>query len=154
MAELAAHGFEKLEGLGANRKAVIFTESRRTQQYLLSLLEANGFASQVMTLNGTNTDHRSAGILEAWKQHHAGTERATGNKAVDLRTALVDHFREQASVLVATEAAAEGVNLQFCSLVVNYDLPWNPQRIEQRIGRTLTALAAEFEFTLAVRSPR
>ena len=37
--------------------------------------------------------------------------------------------------MIATEAAAEGVNLQFCSLVINYDLPWNPQRIEQRIGR-------------------
>jgi Rad3-related DNA helicase len=59
----------------------------------------------------------------------------TGNRAVDLRTALVEHFRDEASILVATEAAAEGVNLQFCSLVVNYDLPWNPQRIEQRIGR-------------------
>jgi hypothetical protein len=48
---------------------------------------------------------------------------------------LIDHFREQADILIATEAAAEGVNLQFCSLVVNYDLPWNPQRVEQRIGR-------------------
>jgi len=47
----------------------------------------------------------------------------------------VEHFRDHASVMIATEAAAEGVNLQFCSLVINYDLPWNPQRIEQRIGR-------------------
>ena len=52
-----------------------------------------------------------------------------------MRTALIEHFREEATVLLATEAAAEGINLQFCSLVVNYDLPWNPQRIEQRIGR-------------------
>ncbi len=37
--------------------------------------------------------------------------------------------------MIATEAGAEGINLQFCALVVNYDLPWNPQRIEQRIGR-------------------
>ena len=48
---------------------------------------------------------------------------------------MVDHFRDEASILIATEAAAEGINLQFCNLVVNYDLPWNPQRIEQRIGR-------------------
>jgi Helicase conserved C-terminal domain len=54
---------------------------------------------------------------------------------VDVRTALIEHFRDHATILLATEAAAEGVNLQFCSLVVNYDLPWNPQRIEQRIGR-------------------
>ena len=52
-----------------------------------------------------------------------------------MRAALVEHFRDEAAILIATEAAAEGINLQFCNLVVNYDLPWNPQRIEQRIGR-------------------
>jgi hypothetical protein len=52
-----------------------------------------------------------------------------------MRTALVDQFRETAQIMIATEAGAEGINLQFCSMVVNYDLPWNPQRIEQRIGR-------------------
>jgi len=66
---------------------------------------------------------------------HKGTDRVTGSRAVDVRTALIDHFRTDAQILIATEAAAEGVNLQFCSLVVNYDLPWNPQRVEQRIGR-------------------
>ena len=59
----------------------------------------------------------------------------TGSKPVDMKAAIVEEFRDHATVLIATEAAAEGVNLQFCSLVVNYDLPWNPQRIEQRIGR-------------------
>jgi adenine-specific DNA-methyltransferase len=59
----------------------------------------------------------------------------TGSKDIDIRASLIEHFRESASIMIATEAAAEGVNLQFCSLVVNYDLPWNPQRIEQRIGR-------------------
>src|SRR6202042_3013667 len=53
----------------------------------------------------------------------------------DMRAALVEHFRDNAAIMIATEAAAEGINLQFCNLVVNYDLPWNPQRIEQRIGR-------------------
>ena len=48
---------------------------------------------------------------------------------------MVEHFRTKAKIMIATEAAAEGINLQFCSMVVNYDLPWNPQRIEQRIGR-------------------
>ena len=52
-----------------------------------------------------------------------------------MRAALVEHFRTTAKIMIATEAAAEGINLQFCSMVVNYDLPWNPQRIEQRIGR-------------------
>jgi hypothetical protein len=47
----------------------------------------------------------------------------------------VEHFRDSAKIMIATEAGAEGINLQFCSLVINFDLPWNPQRIEQRIGR-------------------
>lgn len=52
-----------------------------------------------------------------------------------MKSAVVEEFRNHACILIGTEAAAEGINLQFCSLVVNYDLPWNPQRIEQRIGR-------------------
>jgi hypothetical protein len=44
----------------------------------------------------------------------------------DTRAALVEHFKESASIMIATEAGAEGINLQFCSLVINYDLPWNP----------------------------
>jgi len=52
-----------------------------------------------------------------------------------MRSALVEQFRSAAKIMIATEAAAEGINLQFCSMIVNYDLPWNPQRIEQRIGR-------------------
>ena len=128
-------GFEKLRDLGANRKAIIFTESRRTQQYLIELLESNGHAGQAMTFNGTNTDAASAEIYRTWKEQHAGTPVVSGRKDVDMRAALIEYFRSTASIMIATEAAAEGVNLQFCSLVVNYDLPWNPQRIEQRIGR-------------------
>jgi adenine-specific DNA-methyltransferase len=52
-----------------------------------------------------------------------------------MRSAIVEYFRDRGQIMIATEAGAEGINLQFCSLVVNYDLPWNPQRIEQRIGR-------------------
>jgi len=128
-------GFEKLQTLGAKRKAIIFTESRRTQDYLLVLLQSNGYAGEVMQFNGTNTDARSTEIYESWRLRHEGEDVLTNSKNIDLRAALVEHFREYASVMIATEAAAEGVNLQFCSLVINYDLPWNPQRIEQRIGR-------------------
>ncbi len=64
-----------------------------------------------------------------------GTDKVTGSRTADTREALVEYFRDYAEIMIATEAAAEGINLQFCSLVVNYDLPWNPQRIEQRIGR-------------------
>ena len=74
-------------------------------------------------------------IYADWLQRHRGTDRVTGSRTADMRSALVDYFREQGRIMIATEAGAEGINLQFCSLVVNYDLPWNPQRIEQRIGR-------------------
>jgi len=125
----------RAEELGAARKAVIFTESRRTQTYLLELLSANGYAGEVVCINGSNTDPLSREILGEWMAQHARDGRATGARAVDVKTAIIERFRDDATLLVATEAAAEGVNLQFCSLVVNYDLPWNPQRIEQRIGR-------------------
>ena len=74
-------------------------------------------------------------IHAAWLHRHAGTDRITGSRTADTRAALVEHFRDSAKIMIATEAGAEGINLQFCSLVINYDLPWNPQRIEQRIGR-------------------
>ncbi len=128
-------GFETLTSIGATRKAIIFTESRRTQDHLKAFLEANGYGGQVVLFNGTNSGPEATAIYERWAEANRATGRATGSRAVDVRTALIEHFRDSASILLATEAASEGVNLQFCSLVVNYDLPWNPQRIEQRIGR-------------------
>jgi len=128
-------GFETLAGTGAARKAVIFTESRRTQDYLKAFLESHGYRGQVVVFNGTNSGPEATVIYERWAQENAATGRSSGSRAVDVRTALIEHFRDHATILLATEAAAEGINLQFCSLVVNYDLPWNPQRIEQRIGR-------------------
>ena len=127
--------FAKAQELGAARKAVIFTESRETQLYLYDLLVANGYAGQVATINGTNNQPHHAEIYERWLAKHHGTDRVSASRAIDMKAAIVDHFRDEATILVATEAAAEGVNFQFCSLVVNFDLPWNPQRIEQRIGR-------------------
>lgn len=131
--------FKKLEELGAAKKAIIFTESRRTQDYLLNLLagtpEFGEGTPGVVLFNGTNNDERSRRIYAEWVKRHAGTDRVTGSRTADTRAALVDYFREQGSLMIATEAGAEGINLQFCSMVINYDLPWNPQRIEQRIGR-------------------
>ena len=117
------------------QKALLFTESRRTQEYLYRLLEQTEFAGKVVLFNGSNTDEKSQTIYRAWMDRHKGTDRITGSPTADKRAALVDYFRDEASIMIATEAAAEGINLQFCNLVVNYDLPWNPQRIEQRIGR-------------------
>lgn len=128
-------GFRMAGELGGAQKAVIFTESRRTQNYLVRLLSENGFGDDIVLFNGSNTDAKSREIYAAWKLRHQGTDRVTGSRTADTRAALVDYFRESAKIMIATEAGAEGINLQFCSLVVNYDLPWNPQRIEQRIGR-------------------
>jgi len=127
--------FRRAAELGAAKKAVIFTESRRTQLYLLDLLSERGYAGDLVLMNGTNADPLSKEIYERWLARHVGKDIVSGSKPVDIKAAIVEEFREYASILIATEAAAEGVNLQFCSLVVNYDLPWNPQRIEQRIGR-------------------
>jgi hypothetical protein len=128
-------GFAQMAETGAARKALVFTESRRTQDYLKSFLEAHGYKGQVVVFNGTNGGPEATQIYEGWLARNKGTGRASGSRAIDVRAALIEHFRDSATILLATEAAAEGVNLQFCSLVVNYDLPWNPQRIEQRIGR-------------------
>ena len=128
-------GFQMTLGLGGAEKAVIFTESRRTQNSLLQLLSEHGYADYIVLFNGTNSDPRSREIYAEWKSRFSGTDRATGSRTADTRASIIDNFRDTSKILIATEAAAEGINLQFCSLVVNFDLPWNPQRIEQRIGR-------------------
>lgn len=128
-------GFKHMEEMNAPRKALIFTESRRTQQYLYDLLVEEGYKDKILLFNGSNSDPRSNEIYKEWLVKNNGTSRISGSKTADKRLALVDYFRDHAEVMIATEAAAEGINLQFCSLVVNYDLPWNPQRVEQRIGR-------------------
>lgn len=128
-------GMDEMERMGAPRKALIFTESRRTQDYLKRFLEANGYAGRIVLFSGTNSEPESRAIYEQWQERNRATGRVSGVRAVDMRTALIEHFRDHADIMIATEAGAEGVNLQFCALIVNYDLPWNPQRIEQRIGR-------------------
>lgn len=116
-------------------KALIFTESNRTQKYLKQLLEEVGYKGKIVLFNGSNTDADSKEIYTNWLEKNIGTSRITGSLTADKRQALVDYFKDTAQIMIATEAASEGINLQFCSLVVNYDLPWNPQRVEQRIGR-------------------
>jgi exonuclease VII large subunit len=128
-------GFKKMEDMGAAKKVIVFTESRRTQAWLKEYLEGNGYPEQVLTFNGTNKDDASGQIYQEWLTVNRDTGRIAGSRQIDLRAAIIDRFKSQASILVATEAGAEGLNLQFCSAVINFDLPWNPQRIEQRIGR-------------------
>ena len=99
------------------------------------MLADSPYAEGIVLFNGSNTDERSKQIYAAWLAATSGHGSCHGLTTADMRSALVDYFREQGRIMIATEAGAEGINLQFCSLVVNYDLPWNPQRIEQRIGR-------------------
>jgi superfamily II DNA or RNA helicase len=127
--------FEQTVALGGAQKAIIFTESRRTQDYLLKLLGDSPWWEGIVLFNGANNDEQSKIIYAEWLQQHQGSDQVTGSKTADMRSALVDYFRDRGRIMIATEAGAEGINLQFCSLIVNYDLPWNPQRIEQRIGR-------------------
>ncbi len=88
-------------------KFVVFTEFRPTQQMLIDLL--SGVGINVTAINGS--------------------------MSLEERSLTQEAFRDTAQVLVSTDAGGEGINLQFAHVVVNYDLPWNPMRIEQRIGR-------------------
>ena len=125
------------DGRGSG-KAVVFTESITTQEYLRHLLLTIGLADEDVTLFRGVNDHERAGQALARWQNEEGARFAPGAKPsreVAVRLALVHEFRTRSKVLVCTEAGAKGLNLQFCETVINYDLPWNPQRIEQRIGR-------------------
>lgn len=127
---------DEIVAKGGQRKAVIFTESVRTQTYLSELLSADRFAGEVVLMNGSNNDAESKAIYSAWREQHEGTDKVSGSRSADMKAAIVEAFKsDERSILIATESGAEGINLQFCSLLVNFDLPWNPQRVEQRIGR-------------------
>lgn len=128
------YSFQHLKELGAEEKVVIFTESRRTQEYLIKALKKDGYEG-VLSYNGTNTDEISKKIYEEWCKNPINKEFLSRNKLLNIKTAILEKFEKEGKILVTTEAGAEGLNMQFCSLVINYDLPWNPQRIEQRIGR-------------------
>ena len=129
------NALSEIEFKGGQRRAVIFTESVRTQRYLADLLSANGYANDIVLLNGHNNDAESKALYQDWLARHKGTDAISGSKTADMKAAVVEAFRDGKSILIATESGAEGINLQFCSLLINFDLPWNPQRVEQRIGR-------------------
>jgi superfamily II DNA or RNA helicase len=128
-------GFERMKELGAKEKCVIFTESIATQKYLKQYLENNGYADKVVLFNASNNDEKSKQIYQEWLSVKANRKKISGVKSADMKLAITEYFEKSAKILIATDSASEGVNLQFCSLLINYDLPWNPQRIEQRIGR-------------------
>jgi len=124
---------------GGDGKLIVFTESLTTQEYLADLLVSRGLVSldDVTLFRGSNTGPRAKAALEAWQRDvgNAMSPTKRPSKEVAQRLALVHEFRERSKVFISTEAGGKGLNLQFCSTLINYDLPWNPQRIEQRIGR-------------------
>jgi hypothetical protein len=120
-------------------KVVIFTEALSTQDYLREvLLSREVLADEEITLfRGHNRGSRAQQAMERWDAEVGSKlpETARPSRSVALKQALVHEFETRSKVFISTEAGAKGLNLQFCDSIINYDLPWNPQRIEQRIGR-------------------
>ena len=129
---ISAFAHQAAEGL--TQKAVVFTESKRTQKYIASELRKTGYGDEdILLFNGDFDDAMTKEIFRAWQVKNFG--KTNYGKSVEYKHAIVDYFKEHAKILIVTDAGSEGLNLQFCNTVINYDLPWNPQKIEQRIGR-------------------
>jgi len=118
---------------GIKQRIVVFTESIRTQQYMFEELSHAGYEGQILKFNGSTNDPVTKQIYKAWKARNYGKYVCSRN--VELKNAIVEAFRDEYKILLVTDSGSEGLNLQFCNTIINYDLPWNPQKIEQRIGR-------------------
>ena len=92
-----------------------------------------GYEGQILKFNGSTNDPVTKQIYKAWKARNYG--KYVGSRNVELKNAIVEAFRDEYKILLVTDSGSEGLNLQFCNTIINYDLPWNPQKIEQRIGR-------------------
>lgn len=127
-------GFSYQRENGIAQKAVVFTESKRTQKYIAAELRKFGYSEDdILLFNGDFDDTMTKEIYQAWQVKNFGN--ANYGRSVEYKHAIVDYFKEHAKILICTDAGSEGLNLQFCNTVINYDLPWNPMKIEQRIGR-------------------
>ncbi len=126
--------FDYQKAHGISEKVVIFTESKRTQKYIAAELRKTGYDDQdILLFNGDFDDAMTKEIYRAWQVKNFG--KTNYGRSVEYKHAIVDYFRNNARILICTDAGSEGLNLQFCNTVINYDLPWNPMKIEQRIGR-------------------
>lgn len=126
--------FEYQKEHGISQKVVIFTESKRTQKYIATELRKDKFEEDdILLFNGDFNDALTKEIYRTWQVKNFGN--VNYGRSVEYKHAIVDYFRNNAKVLICTDAGSEGLNLQFCNTVINYDLPWNPTKIEQRIGR-------------------
>lgn len=125
--------FDRQREIGISEKIVVFTESVRTQSYLYDELSAIGYDDLILMFSGNMSDNKTKEIYQAWKSKNYGKD--LGSRNVEVKNAVVEAFKNAYKILLVTDSGSEGLNLQFCNTVINYDLPWNPQRIEQRIGR-------------------
>jgi superfamily II DNA or RNA helicase len=100
-------GLKKIIEIQGNEKILIFTESKDTLDYLVQKIKSWGYS----------------------------VNSIDGSMSLEERIKAERIFRDQTQIMVATEAAGEGINLQFCHIMINYDIPWNPTRLEQRMGR-------------------
>ena len=126
--------FDMQRKQGILQKVVVFTESKRTQKYIAEELRKNGYDEEdILLFNGDFDDAMTKEIYRTWQVKNFGN--ANYGRSVEYKHAIVDYFRSNAKILICTDAGSEGLNLQFCNTVINYDLPWNPMKIEQRIGR-------------------
>ncbi len=120
--------FQQLLGVVRNpkyrdEKLLIFTEHKDTLDFLIRRLEGLGYTGKVAQIHGGMSVGEEADLSRlAERQDHVEFFRRPANQG-------------GATIMVCTDAAAEGINLQFCWLMVNYDIPWNPARLEQRMGR-------------------
>lgn len=105
--EMLSNLLEKIFDGYSQKKLIIFTEFVATQAFLVKYLKQRGFKTSVLN----------------------------GSLNIEERNVVLKEFKLESDILIATDAGGEGLNLQFSSTVINYDLPWNPMKIEQRIGR-------------------
>lgn len=132
--EALASAFDHQAAEGIAEKAVVFTESKRTQKYIAGELRKSGYSEEdILLFNGDFDDAMTKEIFRAWQVKNYG--KTNYGRSVEYKHAIVDYFKSHAKILIVTDAGSEGLNLQFCNTIINYDLPWNPQKIEQRIGR-------------------
>ena len=132
--EALSFAFDHQASEGISQKAVVFTESKRTQKYIAAELRKSGYSDDdILLFNGDFDDTMTKEIYRAWQIKNFG--KTNYGRSVEYKHAIVDYFKDHAKILIVTDAGSEGLNLQFCNTVINYDLPWNPQKIEQRIGR-------------------
>lgn len=132
--EALKYAFDHQISEGLNQKAVVFTESKRTQKYIAAELRRSGYSEEdILLFNGDFDDAMTKEIFRTWQVKNFG--KTNYGRSVEYKHAIVDYFKSHAKILIVTDAGSEGLNLQFCNTIINYDLPWNPQKIEQRIGR-------------------